>query len=179
MTWVGSSGAVYDIDAAVGETPKPEESYGGSFGVGESDARSPRSSNRHSAIGSSSSTSSGNKSDSSSSGSDGSDTGSRGAGAAGDCAAELSMGEAHRLQSWNNLVIFPSRTRSGNQNRGEEPASNSSYALLADAVKRIPEIRSGQGIGGNDFDGLSGSLACPRPWIDGVLASWTSSMRRS
>ena len=141
MTGVGSSGAAYDIDAVAGGTPKTEESYGGD----ESDAPSPRSSNRHSTIGSSSSTSCGNSSDSSSSGSDGSDNGSRRAGAAGDCAAELSKGEAHRLQSWNNLVIFPSRTRGGNQDRGEEPASSSSYALPTYVVKRSQETRSEQG----------------------------------
>ena len=82
-----------------------------------------------------SSTSSSNISGSSSSGSDGSENGSRGGGAAGDCATEVPKGEVHRLQSWNSSVIFPCRTRGGNKNRGEEPASSSSYALLADEVK--------------------------------------------
>ena len=113
------------IDDAAGETPTTEESYGGSFGGRDSDAPSPRSSNSHSTSGSnsgsssSSSTSSSNSSGSSSSGSDGSDIGSRGGGAAGDCVAELPKGEARRPQSWNHPVIFPSRTRGGNQNRGE------------------------------------------------------------
>ena len=65
-------------------------------------------------------------------------------------------------------MIFPSRTRGGNQNRGEGPASSSSYALLADEVKRSQEIDSEQGIGSYDFDYLSGSFACPRPRMDGA-----------
>ena len=64
-------------------------------------------------------------------------------------------------------MIFPSRTRGGNQNRGEEPAWSSSYTLLADEVKRSQEIGSEQGIGGYDFDELLGSFACLRPWMDG------------
>ena len=35
LTWEGSSGAVDDIDAAVDETPRTEESYEGSFGGGQ------------------------------------------------------------------------------------------------------------------------------------------------
>ena len=45
--------------------------------------------------------------------------------------------------------------------------SSSSYALLADEVKRSQEIGSEQGIGGCDFNELSGSFACPRPWMNG------------
>ena len=129
VTWVGSSGAADDIDAAAGETPKTQESYAGSFGGGESGAPSPRSSNSHSTsgssnFGSSSSTSSSNSSGCSSNGSDDSDNGSRGGGVAGECAVELPKGEAHSLQSWSNPVIFLSRTRGGNQSSGEEPASS-------------------------------------------------------
>ena len=173
VTWVGSNGAADDIGAAAGETPKTEESYGGSFAGGESDAPSPRSRNSNSTSGSSnsgsssSSTSSSNNSGSSSSGSDGSDNGSIEAAVTLATVAELPKRGAHRLQSWNNPVIFPSRTRGGTQNRGEEPASSSSYALLVDEVKRSQEIGSEQGIGSYDFDELSGSFACPRPWMDG------------
>ena len=53
-----------------------------------------------------------------------SDNCSRGGSAVGDCAAEQPKGEAHRLQSWNNPVIFSYRTRDGNQNRAEKPASS-------------------------------------------------------
>ena len=168
MTWVDSGGVANDIDAAAGETPKMEESYGGSFGRSESDAHSPRSSNSHiTSCSNNSGSSSSNSSGSSTGDIDGSDTGSRGGGAAGDCTAELPKGEAHRLQSWNNVVIFPSRTRDGNQNRGEEPASSSSYAFLADEVKRSQGNSSEQGIGGYDFDTLSESFVCQRPWMDG------------
>ena len=49
-------------------------------------------------------------------------------------------------------MILPYRTRSGNENRGEEPASSSSNALLADEVMHSQEIGSELGIGAYDFD---------------------------
>ena len=91
VTWVGSSGAAEDIDAAAGETLNMEDSYGVSFGRGENDALSPRSTNSNNS-GSSSSTSSSKSNGASSSGSDVRDNGSRGGGA-----AELSKGTAQRL----------------------------------------------------------------------------------
>ena len=62
-------------------------------------------------------------------------------------------------------MIFPSRTRGGNQNRGEKLASSSSDSILAAEVKRSQEIGSEQGVEDYDFDELSGSFACMRPWM--------------
>ena len=103
VTWVGSSGDADNINAATDETPKTEESCGGSSGGGESHGSSPRSSNSNSNSGSSNSSSSSSTSSSNSSLSSGS-------GAAVGCAAELPTGEGHRLQSCNNPVIVPYRT---------------------------------------------------------------------
>lgn len=55
---------------------------------------------------------------------------------AGDPAAELTKGEAHRLHCWTPSAIFPSRTRSGKKSRTEDPASGSSHAILVQMVRR-------------------------------------------
>ena len=113
MTWVRSSGAADDIDAA----------------KGAEDGRAVRGMDRGGDIGIRSSGPSSN-SRSSSSGNGGSSNDSTGGGPADERVARLPKGEARRLQSWYMPETFSSRSRGGNQSRAEQLASGSSHTLL-------------------------------------------------